>query len=605
MRSLLCPPAGREEQTLIVPDYQRGYKWAVREPLTAGGVEADSALETLLSNLDGAFREPKDSDYFLQGVTVRESTDGLVLIDGQQRVTSFYLILWCLGGPDAIRPIRLRYDVRAASQCFLDALHDRQPDEFLPQLTGSEVEGEAEDEQDVYYFKQALRQIHSWWGKRSEDERASLTVWLLDRVRVIYLTVDTPEKAVRTFTMMNGAKATMLAEELAKAEALRRLATEDPWLDGTDEDTCDCVPTLDDCFDEIRQWAAAQWDVAARRGRCAREWDRWLYWWNRPDVQRFFNVQTPWGWLLDYALWDWSDGKTDRFSFEAFRSAYFPRDNNPQDCFDHLRSIQTAVEDVYAAPVAYNWLGLSLLFASGRDEKFETLRYFRHHRHDADALARYAKCRLAGATHQEITGEGQGNAEEKERRLHEKQAHFQRLLAAADAYNDDEAKAACFGFLLYLNLVEDNRLGRKFDFTVWGAKSLEHIWPKARVSHRDADGTFRRGDGAELTPEAEDEIRSEASGWLDRAQIRTAGGQPLSEHCVGNLVLLYGRDNSAFGARSYEEKKAAFFDVSSDAFRSRHLLHTVSKFAATAWGARQITDYYEEIQEQVKTLYHE
>ena len=74
---------------------------------------------------------------------------------------------------------------------------------------------------------------------------------------------------------------------------------------------------------------------------------------------------------------------------------------------------------------------------------------------------------------------------------------------------------------------------------------------------------------------------------------------------MGNLVLLYGRDNSAFGARSYEEKKTAFFDVSSDAFRSRHLLHTVSKFAATAWGARQIADYYEEIQEQVKTLYHE
>lgn len=605
MRSLLHPSGGREEQTLIVPDYQRGYKWAVRELLSAGGVEANSALETLLSNLNTAFCIAKDTDYFLQGVTVRESADGLVLIDGQQRVTSFYLILWCLGGPDAIRSIRLQYDVRAASQRFLDELHERQPDEFLPQLTGGEAEGDREDEQDVYYFKQALRQVHSWWGKRPEDERERLTDYLLDRVRVIYLTIDTPEKAVRTFTMMNGAKATMLAEELAKAEALRRLATADAITDVEGDDTLDSAKTLDDCFDEIRQCMAAQWEAAARRGRCAREWDRWLYWWNRPDVQRFFNVQTPWGWLLDYALWDWSEGKTDRFSFEAFRSAFMRFLSDAQDCFERLRSIQTAVEDVYADPVAYNWLGLSLLFAPGRDEKFETLRYFLRHRHDAGALARYAKCRLAGATHQEITGEGQGNAEEKERRLHEKQARLQHLLAAADAYNDDEAKAACFGFLLYLNLVEDNRLGRKFDFTVWGAKSLEHIWPKARVSHRDADGTFRRGDGAELTPEEVNEVCAGAPGWLDRAQIRTASGQPLSEHCVGNLVLLYGRDNSAFGARSYEEKKAAFFDVSSDAFRSRHLLHTVSKFAATAWGARQIADYYEEIQEQVKTLYHE
>ena len=605
MRSLLHPSGGREEQTLIVPDYQRGYKWAVKELLSAGGVEENSALETLLSNLDIAFCIAEDTDYFLQGVTVRESTDGLVLIDGQQRVTSFYLILWYLGGPDAIRPIRLQYDVRAASQRFLDALHDQQPDECFPQLTGSEAEGNREDEQDVYYFKQALRQIHSRWGKLPKEERESLMDWLLDRVRVIYLTVDTPEKAVRTFTMMNGAKATMLAEELAKAEALRRLATEGEPVEEEDEGDFGGVPTLDDYFDEIRQWAATQWETAARRGRCAREWDRWLYWWNRPDVQRFFNVQTPWGWLLDYALWDWSEGKTDRFSFEAFRSAFMRFLSDAQDCFERLRSIQTAIEDVYADPVAYNWLGLSLLFAPRRDERYATLRYFLRHRHGADALARYAKCRLAGATHQEITGEGQGNAEEKERRLHEKQARLQHLLAAADAYNDDEAKAACSGFLLYLNLVEDNRLGRKFDFTVWGAKSLEHIWPKARVSHRDADGTFRRGDGAELTPEEKEEVCAGAPGWLDRAQIRTAGGQPLSEHCVGNLVLLYGRDNSAFGARSYEEKKTAFFDVSSDAFRSRHLLHTVSKFAATAWGARQIADYYEEIQEQVKTLYHE
>lgn len=612
MRSLLHPSGGREEQTLIVPDYQRGYKWAVKELPSAGGVEENSALETLLSNLDTAFHKAEGSDYFLQGVTVRESTDGLVLIDGQQRVTSFYLILWCLGGPDAIRPIRLQYDVRAASQRFLDALHDQQPDECFLQLTGSEAEGNREDEQDVYYFKQALRQIHSWWEKRPKEEHERLTDWLLDRVRVIYLTVDTPEKAVRTFTMMNGAKATMLAEELAKAEALCRLATEGEPVEEEDEGDFGGVPTLDDYFDEIRQWAATQWETAARRGRCAREWDRWLYWWNRPDVQRFFNVQTPWGWLLDYALWDWSEGKTDRFSFEAFRSAFSAFKklkkrflSDAQYCFERLRSIQTAIEDVYADPVAYNWLGLSLLFAPRRDERYATLRYFLRHRHGADALARYAKCRLAGATHQEITGEGQGNAEDKAARLHEKQARLQHLLAAADAYNDDEAKAACFGFLLYLNLVEDNRLGRKFDFTVWGAKSLEHIWPKARVSHRDADGTFRRGDGAELTPEEKEEVCAGAPGWLDRAQIRTAGGQPLSEHCVGNLVLLYGRDNSAFGARSYEEKKTAFFDVSSDAFRSRHLLHTVSKFAATAWGARQIADYYEEIQEQVKTLYHE
>lgn len=62
---------------------------------------------------------------------------------------------------------------------------------------------------------------------------------------------------------------------------------------------------------------------------------------------------------------------------------------------------------------------------------------------------------------------------------------------------------------------------------------------------------------------------------LDR-QLFNGNG---SEHCIGNLVLLYGRDNSKFGAKSFEAKKALYFNPDAESeglnFKSRSLLHSM------------------------------
>ena len=75
----------------VIPNYQRGYKWSVKSK------GKESSLEHLLLDLVDEFVKNPNSDYFLQGVTVTERfIDGrknVVLIDGQQRTTSIYLIL--------------------------------------------------------------------------------------------------------------------------------------------------------------------------------------------------------------------------------------------------------------------------------------------------------------------------------------------------------------------------------------------------------------------------------------------------------------------------------------------------------------------------------
>ena len=59
---------------------------------------------------------------------------------------------------------------------------------------------------------------------------------------------------------------------------------------------------------------------------------------------------------------------------------------------------------------------------------------------------------------------------------------------------------------MLLNLMQDNKLERKFDFSIWGNRSLEHIYPKSKK---------------------------------DCLEFDNNGFQEGSVHCIGNLVLLY------------------------------------------------------------------
>ena len=61
----------------------------------------------------------------------------------------------------------------------------------------------------------------------------------------------------------------------------------------------------------------------------------------------------------------------------------------------------------------------------------------------------------------------------------------------------------------------------------------------------------------------------------------------FSEHCIGNLVLLYGKNNSEFGKLPFEKKKEKFFN-NERSFESRNLLHTTSSFACSNWNPDDI-----------------
>ena len=65
----------------VVPAFQREYVWE------------DTEIEQLLGDIEGAFEHDSNKEYFLGTTVVYKNDEKLQLIDGQQRMTTFFLIL--------------------------------------------------------------------------------------------------------------------------------------------------------------------------------------------------------------------------------------------------------------------------------------------------------------------------------------------------------------------------------------------------------------------------------------------------------------------------------------------------------------------------------
>ena len=91
-----------------------------------------------------------------------------------------------------------------------------------------------------------------------------------------------------------------------------------------------------------------------------------------------------------------------------------------------------------------------------------------------------------------------------------------------------------------------------------------------------------------LSQDEKTEYKEKTKELLWRDDIRFED-YSTTEHSIGNLVLLYGKDNSKFGNADFEAKKNIFFETEDvQVFKSRHLIHTISIFAHSEWNGEEI-----------------
>ncbi len=525
--------------TFVIPYYQRGYIW---------GKKNDSGKDSATYITDGimtAFK--KKRELFLQGITAAPKNGELILIDGQQRTTFFFLLLNYL---NVDCKFKIKYEIRKESDEFLQSIVKaaRQSRDTLVKLA---EKNEAEKHQDIYYFKKTIRIIHKVLKDKRPDELMSLSVFLYEKIKFLYIEIQ-EDKAITVFSMMNGNKALMAAEELIKAELLRQVSLN---------------PDID-------EGQSKQWEQVLSRGKYAREWDRWLYWWNRPDVREFYNIEGQSDNMLGLLLttyYEMHENKDERYSFETFRNRYL-RENlsgKAHDLFYRLRRLQKRFEDVYNSigdkEKLHNKIGTIIKIFNKNDGKKFLVDYFSADI-TQDELEKWYKYVFLNLTYSDIKNAlaAERNPEahkDDEPIIENAAADLINAVSDDNLYNNGDHKQYAYLQLFRLNIEEDTKLNRAFDFACWdnGKKSLEHILPQSKASGR-------------------------------------------IEHCIGNLVLLYKNENSAFGNKNFEDKKRMYFDFTEN-FKSRHLLHTMSVFAESHWGSKEIQKNKEKIIKGIKEYY--
>jgi hypothetical protein len=205
----------------FIPSYQRGYRWNEQQ------------IEDLLNDInDFRPKSVNNSDkgtwYCLQPLVLKkvyipcdevtEEEDWYEVIDGQQRLTTIYLIIHYFNEMwNGKTPLpTISYATRNDSYDFLRNLEINEAGEAV--TPGKEFK----DYIDYFYMKQAYSTIHKWACKQGVDfDNNYFQSKFIDHTRMIwYETVD--EDPIKVFTRLNIGKISLTNAELIKALFLNR-----------------------------------------------------------------------------------------------------------------------------------------------------------------------------------------------------------------------------------------------------------------------------------------------------------------------------------------------------------------------------------------------
>lgn len=190
---------GNIEGNFYVPSYQRGYRW--------GKAEVERLLDDIYSTGGGR-------NYCLQPVVVKRDDGKYELIDGQQRLTTIYLIYRFMSehskSIDGPR-FTLSYKTREKSKDFLKSIDESRKEENI----------------DFWFFCSAYESIRTWFSEEDRELKiTNMSRYLKDIVKIIWYEVGETEDAIGLFTRLNIGKIPLTNAELVKAMFLSKGRTD-------------------------------------------------------------------------------------------------------------------------------------------------------------------------------------------------------------------------------------------------------------------------------------------------------------------------------------------------------------------------------------------
>ena len=212
------------KMNFFIPGYQRGYRWTEQQ------------VNDLLNDIN-EFEPENGSWYCLQPLVTKKTildinqfktdiqdktelqdiTDALnkqiryEVIDGQQRLTTIYLILSYLEkdtkkaeSAEQKKTYSIEYETRKGSKGFLENISEK---------------AEAQSNIDFFYMHKAYKTIEKFFEKEDKEQFKKK---LLNNVKFIWYEIDEGENPVTVFTRLNMGKIPLTNAELIKALFLNR-----------------------------------------------------------------------------------------------------------------------------------------------------------------------------------------------------------------------------------------------------------------------------------------------------------------------------------------------------------------------------------------------
>ena len=219
----------------VVPSYQRHYVW-----------EEDN-INALLEDINDNYIDKNDEEYFLGSFIIQAQNDNNDLLDGQQRITTLFLLFAFLRDyektDDKYRSefqdyiyqeakpmsgikerVRLSYEIRGNVKSFIN--------EYIIPLGSIEknwhlIEEKSKDSKEdisVQHMCKALLCFKKFFDEHSDIDIAKFVVFININMVMIYISADTLEDAFRMFSIMNDRGVKLGNADILKSSNLEVIA---------------------------------------------------------------------------------------------------------------------------------------------------------------------------------------------------------------------------------------------------------------------------------------------------------------------------------------------------------------------------------------------
>lgn len=527
-------PVGQLQGLFWVRSYQRGYRW--------GTDEVGKLLDDIAESLQDYEERRNSGKYCLQPIVVRVLEDGRYeLVDGQQRLTTLYLVFRCIQElclPKAAPRFSLDYETRPRSADYLATLAADGKDDNI----------------DFGHMYAAYHHIRSWLEGRPDQQSYISTFYrhVCKFVHVIWFEAPASVASTTLFSRLNVGRIPLTNAELIKAKLLARQGV----VVGR------TVAVDPDAWRRRQLEVAGQWDAIERT---LHEPEYWAFLTNLPEVDYPCRIDL---------IFDLMAGRAGvrRGPFDTFE--YFQSRLDKalvEDVWKTVTTLCSLLREWYDQRDLYHWVGY--LVAIGKDD------------------VRDARGVLAS-----LVDAAQPLTKSAFRRFLQRQ-----ISRGLDASTDDirewtyEGDGARINKLLLLFNVESVRLlktGERYPFAehkVDGTRSargpgkrrwsLEHIHAQNAQElrraeqqrtwlhqHRDALGALDDAVKADSLLAAIDDVLAHLDGpAFQEVANRVLAAFSVQDgmqhlHGVANLALLDGSHNSALNNAAFEVKRRRVID---------------------------------------------